>query len=310
MNTSTASTKLGLSGSRKIRSTFVSLSERLRLICSAAAERINGAVYLGSQSVLDEYLPIHDLFEAVLREDGRLVAEIIQLYYAETEARTLHSPDPQDVESDPDLAQIGRESELSGTSDVPQAQEAGQRQPKTSVFISSYYENDIAIAQPELGRTVILIIAPKGARQISQHPADRAPLMFSRARHMAVDARQEFSSGHELTHIEVLILDLTLGGPSAEAGVIGLCDLDEYLCTGDSIGTQLIPHYRAELTALIDEHALWRTTNMIRRRLVETAPNVSGKSQGTETSATADKLSRPPLATIRLGEPPAVASGQ
>jgi hypothetical protein len=285
-------------------------SEKVRLICGSAAERLNDAACLDTHSVLGEYQPVYDFFEAILYEDGRLVAEIIRLHYAATVSRTLHLPDQQDVVCDGNPTQNGIGFELSGTRGVPQADEAGQRGSKVSVYLSSQFENDIAIAQPDLGRTVILMIAPKGARQISQNPADRARLMFSRARRIAIEARQEFSGGLELMHIEALILDLTLDGPSAEAGIIGLCDLDEYLCTGDSIGTQFIPHYRAELTALIDEHALWRTTNMIRRRLVETAPYVSSKSQGTGTTATADKLSRTPIATVRLGEPPALASGQ
>lgn len=308
MNTPTGSPKWN-PPSRTLDQSSTWFSEKVRLICGSAAERLNNAACLDTHSVLGEYQPVYDFFEAILYEDGRLVAEIIRLHYAATVSRTSHLPGQQDVVSDGNPTQIGR-FELSGTRGVPQADEAGQRGSKVSVYLSSQFENDIAIAQPDLGRTVILMIAPKGARQISQNPADRARLMFSRARHIAIEARQEFSGGHELMHIEALILDLTLAGPSAEAGIIGLCDLDEYLCTGDSIGTQLIPHYRAELTALIDEHALWRTTNMIRRRLVETAPNVSRKSQGTETTAIADKSSRTPIATVRLGEPPALASGQ
>jgi hypothetical protein len=308
MNTPTGSNKRNCSESHHSGHTSARFSERVQLIFDATAERLGNVASIGSQSVLGEYLPIHDLFEAILRADGRLVAEIIQLYYA-AEARVLHSPYPQDLGSGRGPIQTDDGPELSGTSDAPQAQEAEQRQPKTSVFISNHFENVIAIAQPYLGRTVILMIAPKGARQISHHPAERARVMLSRARHVAVEARQGFGGGQEVMHSEALILDLTLDGPSTESGVIGLCDLDAYLDTGDRIGTELIPHYRAELTLLIDEHARWRTANTVWRSYWQaTGRSVAQNLRRNEMSANVNGHAKMPIATVSIGEPPALTT--
>ncbi|MBL0934388.1 MAG: hypothetical protein IBJ07_06530 [Rhizobiaceae bacterium] len=308
MNTPTGSNKRNCSESHDSGRTSARFSERVRLIFDATADRLGNVASIGSHSVLGEYLPIHDLFEAILRADGRLVAEIIQLYYA-AEVRVWHSPYPQDLGSGRGSTQTDDGPELSGTPDAPQAQEAEQRQSITSVFISNHFENVIAIAQPYLGRTVILMIAPKGARQISDHAAERARLMLSRARHVAVEARKGFDCGQEVMHIEALILDLTLDGPSTEAGVIGLSDLDNYLDTGDRIGTDLIPHYRAELTFLIDEHARWRTANTVWRSYWQaTGRSVAQKLRRNETSANVDGLAKMPIATVRIGEPPALTT--